>query len=258
MTSLLLTVACLLLLALPIAAQTADDGLRPDDLLVDATFVPCNDSTESMLILRDGRAVYAIGNRGASFNVTGALLMDLQRVIDSTVSVVKPADMDSCSTLGVILEGPRFLLINTTKPSPEAHNLHDRLERIRKLGARRLDGTTDRFADRATAEPDTNIAQDVGVSPMEIRRHVRLSPIAREWRCSGSIFVAAQITNQGKARLAYVRQTRVRGKCISVLAATALRAVLLAEYAPAKNKHGRPTASWIEVEVPFTRQKPGR
>jgi hypothetical protein len=258
MRSLLLALTCLLLLTLPLAAQTDESDARPDDLLVDATFVPCNDSTESMLILRDGRAVYAIGNRGASFNVLGAMLVDLQRVVDSAQSVVNPSEMDSCSTLGVILDGPRFLLINTSNPSKEAHDLDDRLERIRKMAARRLDGTLDHFGDKPDAELDSNISQEVSVSQMEIRRHLRLSPIAREWRCAGSVFVVAQITNQGKARLAFVRQAKVRGKCGPVLAATALRAVLLAEYAPAKNKRGKPTASWIEVEVPFTRQKPGK
>lgn len=253
MISLLLRIVFLLLLAVPVLAQDDEPEHRPDDLLVDATFVPCSDSTESLLILRDGRAVYAYGNRGASFNVTGALLTDLQRVVDSSESMVNTAEMDSCTTLGVILDGPRFLLINTANPSDASRDIHNRIDRIRKMASRKLDGTIDRFGDKPGDEIDSNVVQEAVVSPMEIRRHVRLSPIAREWRCSGSVFVVAQITNQGKARLAFVRRMKVRGKCTSVLAATALRAVLLADYDPATTKKGRPTASWIEVEVPFTR-----
>jgi hypothetical protein len=242
--------AFLLLLALAVTAAAQPTS---DDILVDATFVPCSDSVESLLILRDGRAVYALGKRGAMFTITGALLIDLQNVVDSTSSHVDTKKLDSCSTLGVILDGPKFILINTDKPAPQSRELHGRLERIRRLGQRKMDGTIERFGDDIGLQSDSNLLSEASIEPNEVRRRVRLSPIAREWRCSGTVNVAALVSHQGKVRQAFVQQVGVRGKCASLLVTTALRAVLLSSFEPATNKEGKAMGSWMEIEVPFSR-----
>lgn len=240
----------LLLLAL---AVTVTAQPNPEDILVDATFVPCSDSVESLLILRDGRAVYALGKRGAMFTITGALLIDLQNVVDSSSSHVDTRKLDSCTTLGVILDGPKFILINTDRPAPQSRELYSRLERIRKLGQRKMDGTIERFGDDIGMQLDSNLHSEASIEPNEVRRRVRLSPIAREWRCSGTVNVAALVSHQGKVRQAFVQRVSVRGKCASLLIAAALRAVLLSSFEPATNKSGTPMGSWMEIEVPFAR-----
>jgi hypothetical protein len=243
----------LLLAASPLAAQVTADSLDPDDVLIDATFVPCSDSTESLLILRDGRSVYALGGRGASFVISGALLTDLQAAVEQAHSSVDTTKLDSCSTLGVILDGPRFLLINTRQPAPDVRDLYTRIERMRKFAQKKVDGVIDRYSDQFDQPPDSNIQALPTVAPSEIRRKVRLSPIAREWKCRRTVVVAAMVTYQGRARMAFIRGLRVRGKCASLLSATALRAVLLATFEPATKKNGKPTTTWMEVEVPFAR-----
>ena len=249
-------VLLLLLLASPLVAQVATDSadtLDPDDVLIDATFVPCSDSTESLLILRDGRSVYALGSRGASFVISGALLTDLQEVVAQSRSMVDTSKLDSCSTLGVILDGPRFLLINTRQPAPAVKELYTRIERMRKFAQKKVDGVIDRYSDQFEQPPDSNIQALPTVAPAEIRRKVRLSPIALEWKCRGTVTVAAMVTYQGRARMAFIRELKVRGKCASLLSATALRAVLLSTFEPATKRNGKPTTTWMEVVVPFTR-----
>lgn len=245
----------LLLLLLLAAAAAAQPDLPPDAILIDATYVDCTDTTESLLVLRDGRTMYALGNRGAMVTVTGALLNDLKRVVDSTGSGVETKDLDSCNTLGVILEGPRFLLINPRRPAREARDLFNRMERLRQFVQRKMQGTIDHFSERLELDPDTTMHKLPTVAPAEIRRKIRFSPVAREWRCHGTVVVAAMITPQGTVRQAFVRNVRTRGKCSALLSTMALRAVLLASFEPAVNRNGKPALSWVEVEVPFARPK---
>jgi len=244
----------LLLLLLAATAAAAQSGPDPDATLIDATFVDCTDTTESLLVLRDGRTIYAHGDRGAVMVITGALLNDLRRVVDSAGSGVDTKDLDSCNTLGVILEGPRYLLINPRRPPREARDLLNRLERLRQYARRKMKGTIDHFTDRVEAEPDSTMQALPSVAPAEIHRKIRLSPIAKEWRCSGSVIVAAMIAPEGNVRQAFIRQVRTRGKCSSLLSTMALRAVLLATFEPAV-KNGRPILSWVELEIPFARPR---
>ena len=251
-----IVVALLLLLCAPPLAR-AQDEVDPEEILLDATFVPCSDTTESLLILQDGRAVYALGNRGASFTVAEALLADLHLSLDSAQSYTDTTGLDSCTTLGLILNGPRFLLINTSRPKPQIRELYAKIERIRKFAERRLDGTVERFAARVQAGPDTSMEKPATYEPLDFRRRVRMSPVAREWRCNGTVVVAALVTNKGQVSQAFVQRVRARGKCASLLTTTALRAVLLTSFEPASNRKGRPMATWMEIEVPFARPKPG-
>gem|GEM_PF-1831670 len=250
-----LALMLLILASAPLAAQIRADSLNPDVILVDATFVACGDSTESLLILRDGRAVYAIADRGASFTISGALLTDLQTIVAQANSTVDTKRLDSCSTLGVILNGPRFLLINTKRPVPEVKELYTRIERLRKFAQKKVDGVIDRYSDEFDQGIDSNIQSLPVVAPAEIQKKISLSPIAREWRCRGTVVVAAMVTHQGRARMAFVREVKVRGKCGSILSVAALRAVLLASFEPAIKKNGKPTTTWMQVEVPFTQRR---
>ncbi|MBS1912375.1 MAG: energy transducer TonB [Bacteroidetes bacterium] len=252
MTRCVLALLFVLLLAVQAHAQSEEDN---NDLVIDATFVSCSDTTESLLILRDGRAIYALGNHGAAFSVSDLLLADLKKMIDTVKSSTSSKNMDSCATLGLIVEGPKFLLINRTKPSPGTRALYTEIERQRKIGERRMNGTIERFAEKAREEPDSTIETPASVEPVEIRKRVRLSPVAREWRCTGTVYAAVLITNKGKVLQAFVQKVQSRGKCASVLTTAALRAVLLATYQPATNHKGRPMNSWIQVEVPFTRAR---
>lgn len=236
----------------PTAAQNEDD---PEAILMDATFVPCTDTTESLLVLKDGRAVYALGQRGASLVLAPALLADLRTTIDSCTSYTDTTGLDTCTTLGVILHGPRFLLINSAKPQKQLRELYVKIDRIRKFAQRRLDPTVERFTAKLEEGPDSTMETQPVYEPLEFRRRAKMSPVAREWRCNGSVWVAALVTNKGKVSQAFVRRVRARGKCASLLTTMALRAVLLTTFEPATNKKGRPMASWMEIEVPFARPR---
>lgn len=247
-------VPALLLFLIAAAIATAQPEADPAGILIDATFVTCTDTTESLLVLRDGRAIYAHGKQGSSLTIAGALLNDLKRVVDSAQSVVGTEGLDSCNTLGVILDGPRYLLINPKRPAVEVRNLYSRLERLRVFARRRMEGTIDKFTEKLEGGPDSTLLTLPTVAPSEIRRKVRLSPVAKEWRCGGTVTVAAMITYQGKVHQAFVRDVRARGKCASILSTMALRAVLLSNFEPA-TRDGKPVVSWIEIEVPFARPK---
>jgi len=254
-----LTLALLLLtLAMPPCAvhgqEDEDDSVERDstaDIILDATYVSCMDSTESLVILRNGRIVYALETLGISFSTHGPLLVELKRAIDSCVSIVETDGLDSCATLGVIVDGPKFLLINTLKPHPRARGLYRAIERIRKMARRRLEPTMVRMVDRIDVYNDSAVSQLPTIAAGELRQQIDLSPVAREWRCRGTVLVTAKVEKSGKVRMAYVDEARVRGKCAALLSVIALRAVLLSNFEPAASDRGKPIASWVRVEIPF-------
>jgi hypothetical protein len=88
----------------------------------------------------------------------------------------------------------------------------------------------------------------------EFRRHLRLSPVAQEWRCKGTIVVAVKVSWTGEVRDAYIQSSRVRGKCTSLLAIAALRAAMLTKFEPAVGEEGKQKSGWMLVEVPFERK----
>src|SRR5688572_8153673 len=78
----------------------------PDEMLVDATWVPCTDTTESLFIFRDGRAIFARHDQGIIFTLGGGLLADIVAVVERSKSITETEKLDSCTTLGVIMDGP--------------------------------------------------------------------------------------------------------------------------------------------------------
>jgi hypothetical protein len=231
---------------------TPEEAPNPDAMLLDATYVPCSDSTEALYIFRDGRAIYASGVEGTIFSISGPLLTDLQASMSRTSSTVDIKSMDSCTTLGVILDGPRFLLINNRRPTPATRDLQTRLERLRKFGQRKLE-KTDRLAEMADEPADTTFVQpQPTIQRGELRRHIRLSPVAQEWRCRGTVVVTAKVGWNGQVREAFIRSAKVRGKCGALLAVAALRAVILTNFTPALNAKGKPTTGWMDIEVPLS------
>jgi hypothetical protein len=249
-----LSLLALLLLAITPAFAQSTDTADADDMLLDATYVPCGDSTESLYVFHDGRVIYAASGQGTIFTINGPLLNDLQGAVERAQSLVDTKFLDSCTTLGVILDGPRFLLINNKRPTPETREMQIRLERIRKFAQRKLGKAMEKLVDKAAEPPDTSYVQpQPSLRQRELRRHVRLSPIAQQWRCRGSVIVAAKIGWNGEVREAFVQSARVRGKCAAVLTVSALRAIMLTTFTPALNASGKPTSVWTSIEVPFGR-----
>jgi hypothetical protein len=242
----------LLFTCLPAYAQetTSAEGV----LMLDATFVPCGDSTETLLVFRDGRAVYAYMDQGVMFPLGSTVTADLGAVVDRAVSTVETKGLDSCTTVGVILSGPRYLLINSRRPSPETKELQSRLEQIRKYARRKLP-MIERLRNKAGETSDTTIDSEPWVASDELLENVAPSPIAREWRCRGSVQVAVNVDRSGKARQIYVERAAVKGKCSSLLTATAIRAVMESDFTPAVKLNGRNTAGWMQVEVTFGGRK---
>lgn len=237
----------------------AQEGVEDDivdrdttrEVILDATYVSCSDSTESIVILRSGRVVYALETLGISFRVFGPILGELKRAMDTCGSIVETDGLDSCSTLGIILEGPKFVLINTKKKDKRTIGLFRAIERIRKMARKRLDPTMERMVRRIDVYNDSAVATLPSIPIDELRRQIDISPVARQWKCRGSVFVTAKVEKSGKVRLAYVDEARVRGKCSALLSVVALRAILLSDFEPAHKDNGKPIAAWIRIEVPF-------
>jgi hypothetical protein len=240
-------VTALLAAATCALAQTIDD---PDEMLIDATWVPCNDTTESLFVFRDGRAIFARHDQGIIFNLGSGLLADLSNVVSRASSSTDTDLLDSCTTLGVILDGPRFMLINSRKPGIATREVHERLEQLRKYSRRKLD-RMEQLAERAAALPDTAIESKPTLESETLAGLIYSSPVAAEWRCRGTVLVTAMVGVDGRVRRAFVEDARVRGKCASLLTMTALRAVLLAPFQPAQRTDGKDAAAWKKVEVVF-------
>lgn len=219
-----------------------------EGMLLDATYVPCSDSSESLFIYRDGRAIYALYDQGVMFDVGSSMMSDLEVALQQATSVVDTTGLDSCNTVGVVLAGPRYLLINNRRPAEATRDLQRRLERLRKYGRRKLEGM-DRLILRAERDADSVVLRDVSIDLDALRQKIAPSSIAREWGCRGSVVVSVRIAYDGRLRSAFVEEARARGKCAALLTATALRAVIQTPFEPALGADGKPTASWIRVEL---------
>jgi len=68
---------CVLFVVTITTASAGQTDTDYDSIVVDATYVPCSDSTESLLVFRSGRAIYAYRNRGVVFTLTTAILDDM-------------------------------------------------------------------------------------------------------------------------------------------------------------------------------------
>jgi hypothetical protein len=247
--SLLLGVLALVVYAVPLSAQPIGS---PDDVILDATYVTCSDTAECMLILRDGTIIYALGSLGTAFKVAESMVLDLQTTMEGVASMVDTKNLDSCATLGLVLQGPRFVLINTDNPAKETISLYKGTERIRKLARRKLASTIDRMTTQIESSIDTLVHVLPSVLADDLREQGQVSPVAREWKCRGSIFVIAKVQFDGRVRQAFVIESRVKGKCAALLCATGLRAVLLSTFTPATRKNGKAISTWIRVEIPFS------
>ena len=161
-----LLVAISLFLALLACSAVAQPAAVPpvppsdpfDTILVDATYVPCNDTTESMLIFTSGRGIYARGKEGVVFSITTGLVDDMKTAVMAAESATDTASLDSCTTVGVILAGPRFLLINNTAPTKQTKPIQVRLERLRKFARKKLESAMERLSEVSSEEPDTKLS----------------------------------------------------------------------------------------------------
>jgi hypothetical protein len=241
--------------AVAFAQQAEGEGAPvtdPDEMLVDATWVPCNDTTESLFVFKDGRTIFARHDQGIIFSMGSGLLADLKNVVARAKSSTDSEGLDSCTTLGAILDGPRFVLINTRKPALAVQEIAGRLDQLRKYARRKLD-RMDQLAERASQLPDTAIETSPTIESERLAGLIYSSPVAAEWRCRGRVLVTAMVGFDGRVRRAFVEDARVRGKCASLLTMTALRAVLLAPFQPAQRADGKEAAAWKKVEVMFGR-----
>ena len=132
---------------------TASDPF--DTILVDATYVPCTDTTESLLIFTSGRGIYARGKEGVLFSITTGLVDDMKDAVQKAQSATDTASLDSCTTVGVILAGPRFLLINNGAPTKQTKPIQIRLERLRKFARKKLEDAMERLSETSSQESDT-------------------------------------------------------------------------------------------------------
>lgn len=251
----LLLLLCVLFAGTLSAAAARQTDTDYDSIVVDATYVPCSDSTESLLVFRSGRAIYAYGDHGVVFTLTTAILDDMVATALRAQSIVDTTHLDSCTTVGVILGGNRFLLINNQHPTTETRDIQLRLERLRRFAKRKLSETVDPLAERASITLDTMVmANGPSVGIYELRRHIRISPVAIEWKCRGSVIIRVLVGKDGDARRAFVHEVRVRGKCGSLLVTAALQAVLRSTFHPAMRRNGQATHAWTDVEVHFARK----
>lgn len=243
--------ALLLLLPAQGRGEAGPEAESVDGLLIDATWVPCSDSTESLYVFQDGRAVYAWANSGILFTVGESTMKQIAAVVAVMESTVDTASLDSCTTMGVILAGPRYLLVNSRIPSQETAPLRDQLEALRKYARRKIERDIERTLTQIEARPNTGVKTDPALDPDTLQRYIYESPIAASWRCRGSVTVTAQVDARGNVRRAFARDAEVRGKCGSLLVMTALRAVTLSSFEPARRIEGSAGAAWMNITVSF-------
>lgn len=246
--------ALILLFAIALQARPGTGEDTAGDLLLDATWVPCSDSTESLYLFRDGRAVYAWANSGILFTVGESTLKGIAEVVATMESTVDTASLDSCTTVGVILAGPRYLLVNSAAPSEGTAPLHNRLEALRKYARRKLERDIERTLTQIEERPNTGVKTDPALDPDTLQRYIYESPVAASWRCRGSVTVTAQVDARGNVRRAFAQDAEVKGKCGSLLVMTALRAVALSSFEPARKIEGSAGAAWMNIIVSFGRR----
>ena len=223
-------------------------------LLVDATWIPCSDSTESLYIFEDGKTIFAWGNSGVAFKIGEIMLKNLKDVINAMTSFTDTATLDSCTTIGVILSGPRYLLLNSRKPTEGTRSLAEQLDAIRKYARRRLDRDIERTLEYIETRPNTGVKTDPELDPETLNRSLYNSPIASTWRCRGTVTVTAQIDSRGIVRRAFVNRADIDGKCASLLVMTALRGVMLSSFEPAVKIEGNTGAAWMNIVLSFGRK----
>lgn len=234
-----------------VSGESDAGGEGPNSLLLDATWVPCGDSTESLYIFQDGRAIYAWANSGILFSVGESTLKQIAGIVGTVSSTVDTAMLDSCTTVGVILGGPRYLLVNSMSPSDETAPLRDQLESLRKYARRKIERDIERTLTQIDERPNTGVKTDPALDPDTLQRYIYDSPIAATWRCRGTVTVTAQVDAHGNVRRAFARNAQVKGKCGSLLVMTALRAVTLSSFEPAVKIEGSAGAAWMNVIVSF-------
>jgi hypothetical protein len=233
------------------AGDSAVGRTGSDSLLIDATWIPCGDSTESLYIYSDGSAVYAHSNSGVCFEVGDANRTVLTEIVAQLRSHTDTAGLDSCTTIGLVLSGPRYLLVNSENPLEKHRTLVKRLETLRRYGRRRMEREVERTLHHMREGPNKEIMSDPSLDPQTLLTSLYESPIVATWRCRGTVTVTAQIDSRGNVRRAFVADADVEGKCSALLVMTALRAVWLASFDPAEKEGGAASSAWMNVVVRF-------
>lgn len=238
-----------------IARLTQNRSAPKDSVVLDVTWLSCGDTVESLLMMKDGTTIYAAGNSGVVFRLGESMREGVERIIAPLRSQTDTSGLDSCTTIGVVLSGPRYLLLNRRRPTDRTRDFLYELTTLRKYAERRFERDIDRSLDHIEKRSDieAEFATTPKVDLYTLEYSLYLSPIVRTWRCRGHVRVTAQIDARGSVRRAFVDAAPVDGKCAALLVSTALRGVLLSEFAPAEDVDGRAGAAWVNVDVDLTR-----
>lgn len=234
-----------------IARLTQNPSASKDSVILDVTWLACSDTLESLLMMADGTTIYAVGNSGVAFHLGESMLEQVERVSDPMRSVTDTAGLDSCTTIGVVLAGPRYLLLNRRQPTEETRDFLNVISTLRKYCRRRFERDIDRSLAHIEkrSEFEAELASTPKVDLYTLEYSLYLSPIVRTWRCRGKVRVTAQIDARGSARRAFVDAAPVDGKCAALLVSTALRGVLLSTFAPAEDIDGEAGSAWVNIDV---------
>ncbi len=230
---------------------TQNPSAREDSVLLDVTWLHCSDTLESFLMMRDGRTIYSVGGNGVAFRLGESMRTQVELLVSGMASRTDTAGLDSCSTIGVVLSGPRYLLLNRRAPTDASRDFLNELATLRKYCARRLERDIERSLRHIEKRADVEdaLASDPKLDPYTLSYSLYLSPIVRAWRCRGTVRVTAQIDARGHVRNAFVRDPTLTDKCAALMVTTALRGVLLAQFAPAEDEEGKAGSAWVNVVV---------
>ncbi len=228
-----------------------------DSVLIDVTWLHCSDTLESMLMMRDGRTIYSVGGKGIAFRLGASMLAQVVHLTAGMRSRTDTIGLDSCSTIGVVLSGPRYLLLNRRAPTDDTRDFLYELATLRKYCARRLDRDIERSIAHIEkrSEVESTLASDPKLNRLTLEYSLYLSPIIRAWRCRSNVRVTAQVDARGSVRKAFVQDPTLVDKCAAILVTTALRGVLLAQFAPAETEEGKAGSAWVNVNVQVGRAR---
>ena len=164
-----------------ISSYIQEESAPEDSVLLDATWMLCEDSTESLLMMRDGATIYAVGDRGVAFRIGSAHLAQVQSTVSPIDSQVDTAGLDSCNTIGLILSGPRYLLLNRRGPTDATRDLLTELRSLRKYARRRMGRDIDRSIANVNRPNAEELVSDPTLHAGSLERGLYRSPIVRTW-----------------------------------------------------------------------------
>lgn len=218
--------------------------------VVEAMYLRCNDTNESIMVFADKSVYYARGSQAFLYVMMSDEYEIIQNLDNKAKSYVNKDNLDTCNMVAVVMRGNRYVLTNPDTPDTETKDIVMRLDLLKKDIRQKMYNSIDKFSKRAD-EIDSNVVQEASVKQDQIQKNLYTSLITKQWQCKGKVTLKALVNSRGQSKRAYVSNVNSESKCSPLLAMAALRAVNLSSFNAATNLNSENVSSWITVEIEF-------